>query len=121
MLTEYFRIDSITKKVWKYCVMWQFTKISTITLAYQKYIRCLNMYPNILNFYHSILLQASELFFASRKLTAGEALRLGLVTRTLWPDKFQDELISVLKAVSNQSLQVRKCCFIFFSNTWVIL
>ncbi|KAF2880925.1 hypothetical protein ILUMI_25254 [Ignelater luminosus] len=48
---------------------------------------------------------ASELFLASRKLTAGEALRLGLVTRTLWPDKFQEELISALKVVSSQSLQ----------------
>lgn len=48
---------------------------------------------------------ASELFFASRKLTAAEALRLGLVTRTLWPDKFQEELISALKIISGQSLQ----------------
>ncbi|KAF5278503.1 hypothetical protein FQR65_LT15674 [Abscondita terminalis] len=52
---------------------------------------------------HSTL--ASELFLASRKLTAGEAYRLGLVTRTLWPDKFQDELISSLKITSGQSLQ----------------
>ncbi|KAB0792204.1 hypothetical protein PPYR_14163 [Photinus pyralis] len=48
---------------------------------------------------------ASELFFGSRKLTASDALRLGLVTRTFWPEKFQDELISVLKAIADQSQQ----------------
>lgn len=48
---------------------------------------------------------ASELFFGSRKLTASDALRLGLVTRTFWPDKFQDELLSVLKAIADQSQQ----------------
>ncbi|KAK5640027.1 hypothetical protein RI129_010838 [Pyrocoelia pectoralis] len=48
---------------------------------------------------------ASELFFASRSLTASEALRLGLVTRTLWPDKFQAELLAVMNTVANQSPQ----------------
>lgn len=48
---------------------------------------------------------ASELFFTSRRLTASEALRLGLVTRTLWPDKFQAELLAVMNTVANQSLQ----------------
>ncbi|XP_025832830.1 E3 ubiquitin-protein ligase RBBP6 isoform X2 [Agrilus planipennis] len=47
----------------------------------------------------------SELFFTSRKLSASDALRFGLVTRTLWPDKFHDELVSTLKTISKQSPQ----------------
>lgn len=42
-----------------------------------------------------------------RTLTASEALRAGLVTRVLWPDRFQVELLPTLKAMSEQSSQVR--------------
>uniref|UniRef100_A0A1B6MCK1 Uncharacterized protein n=1 Tax=Graphocephala atropunctata TaxID=36148 RepID=A0A1B6MCK1_9HEMI len=47
----------------------------------------------------------SELFFASRKLTAAEALRSGLVTRILESDDFHKELLSVVGAVASQSSQ----------------
>ncbi|KRT82377.1 hypothetical protein AMK59_3634, partial [Oryctes borbonicus] len=52
---------------------------------------------------HNVLV--SELLYASRKLIAAEALRLGMVTRVLWPDKFQQELVSIVKSISNQSSQ----------------
>lgn len=51
-------------------------------------------------------MQASELLLGGRTLTASEALRAGLVTRVLWPDKFQVELLPTLKAMSEQSSQV---------------
>jgi len=41
-----------------------------------------------------------------RTLTASEALRAGLVTRVLWPDRFQVELLPSLRAMSDQSSQV---------------
>ncbi|XP_043259998.1 putative leucine-rich repeat-containing protein DDB_G0290503 [Colletes gigas] len=48
---------------------------------------------------------ASELLLGGRTLTASEALRAGLVTRVLWPDRFQVELLPTLKAMSEQSSQ----------------
>lgn len=51
-------------------------------------------------------MQASELLLGGRTLTASEELRAGLVTRVLWPDKFQVELLPTLKAMSEQSSQV---------------
>ncbi|XP_076753398.1 uncharacterized protein LOC143424903 isoform X2 [Xylocopa sonorina] len=47
----------------------------------------------------------SELLLGGRTLTASEALRAGLVTRVLWPDRFQVELLPCLKAMSEQSSQ----------------
>ncbi|XP_053980332.1 uncharacterized protein LOC128877226 isoform X1 [Hylaeus volcanicus] len=47
----------------------------------------------------------SELLLGGRILTASEALRAGLVTRVLWPDRFQVELLPTLKAMSEQSSQ----------------
>lgn len=47
----------------------------------------------------------SELLFGCRKLTASEALHFGLVTRILWPDRFQEELIPVIRSMANQSSQ----------------
>ncbi|KAG8225530.1 hypothetical protein J437_LFUL006069, partial [Ladona fulva] len=47
----------------------------------------------------------SELLFGSRRLTATEAVHHGLVTRVLWPDKFQEELIPNVEAIANQSSQ----------------
>ncbi|KAL2713829.1 putative leucine-rich repeat-containing protein [Vespula squamosa] len=47
----------------------------------------------------------SELLLGGRTLTASEALRAGLVTRVLWPDRFQVELLPSLKAMSEQSSQ----------------
>ncbi|KAI4471172.1 32-trans-enoyl-coa isomerase-related [Holotrichia oblita] len=52
---------------------------------------------------HNVLV--SELLYASRKLIAAEALRLGMVTRVLWPDKFQQEFVSIVRGISNQSPQ----------------
>lgn len=61
-------------------------------------------------------MQASELLLGGRTLTASEALRAGLVTRVLWPDKFQVELLPTLKAMSEQSSQVCINIFINFYN-----
>ncbi|KAK0182716.1 hypothetical protein PV327_000825 [Microctonus hyperodae] len=47
----------------------------------------------------------SELLLGGRTLTANEALRAGLVTRVLWPDRFQVELLPSLRAMSDQSSQ----------------
>lgn len=47
----------------------------------------------------------SELLLGGRTLTASEALRAGLVTRVLWPDRFQGELIPSLRAMSEHSSQ----------------
>ncbi|XP_076247387.1 uncharacterized protein LOC143187200 isoform X2 [Calliopsis andreniformis] len=47
----------------------------------------------------------SELLLGGRTLTANEALRAGLITRVLWPDRFQVELLPTLKAMSEQSSQ----------------
>ncbi|XP_020298091.1 claspin-like [Pseudomyrmex gracilis] len=47
----------------------------------------------------------SELLLAGRTLTANEALRAGLVTRVLWPDRFQEDLLPSLRAMSDQSSQ----------------
>jgi enoyl-CoA hydratase/carnithine racemase len=51
-------------------------------------------------------MQTSELLFGCRKLTASEALHFGLVTRILWPDKFQEELIPIIRGMACQSAQV---------------
>ncbi|XP_012273481.1 titin [Orussus abietinus] len=48
---------------------------------------------------------ASELLLGGRTLTANEALRAGLVTRVLWPDRFQLELLPSLRSMSDQSSQ----------------
>ncbi|XP_026829782.1 uncharacterized protein LOC105281562 isoform X2 [Ooceraea biroi] len=47
----------------------------------------------------------SELLLSGRTLTASEALRAGLVTRVLWPDRFQVELLPSLRAMGDQSSQ----------------
>ncbi|XP_032677777.1 serine-rich adhesin for platelets-like isoform X2 [Odontomachus brunneus] len=47
----------------------------------------------------------SELLLGGRTLTASEALRAGLVTRVLWPDRFQVELLPSLRAMGEQSSQ----------------
>lgn len=47
----------------------------------------------------------SELLLGGRTLTANEALRAGLVTRVLWPDRFQGDLLPSLRAMSEQSSQ----------------
>lgn len=52
------------------------------------------------------LRQTCELLLGGRTLTASEALRAGLVTRVLWPDRFQVELLPSLRAMSDQSSQV---------------
>nr|CAD7408988.1 unnamed protein product [Timema poppensis] len=48
----------------------------------------------------------SELLFGCRKLTASEALRFGLVTRVLWPDRFQEEVLPLVAGMANQSAQL---------------
>lgn len=47
----------------------------------------------------------SELLLNCRRLTANEALQFGLVTRVLWPDRFLEELIPVVKNIALQSAQ----------------
>ncbi|XP_063236625.1 uncharacterized protein LOC134538935 [Bacillus rossius redtenbacheri] len=47
----------------------------------------------------------SELLFGCRKLTATEARQHGLVTRVLWPDKFQEELLPLVRQLAAQSSQ----------------
>ncbi|EFN80275.1 Chromodomain Y-like protein 2 [Harpegnathos saltator] len=47
----------------------------------------------------------SELLLGGRTLTASEALRAGLVTRVLWPDRFQVELLPSLRTMGEQSSQ----------------
>nr|CAD7392004.1 unnamed protein product [Timema cristinae] len=49
----------------------------------------------------------SELLFGCRKLTASEALRFGLVTRVLWPDRFQEEVLPLVAGMANQSAQCK--------------
>lgn len=58
--------------------------------------------------------QTCELLLGGRTLTASEALRAGLVTRVLWPDRFQVELLPSLRAMSDQSAQVSYVFFLFF-------
>lgn len=48
----------------------------------------------------------AEMILGSQKLTAGQAHYYGLVTRTLWPDRFHDELVPLVKVLARQSLQV---------------
>lgn len=50
-------------------------------------------------------LLVAEMIMGSQRLTAGQAHYYGLVTRTLWPDRFHDELIPLVKALARQSLQ----------------
>lgn len=60
-------------------------------------------------------MQASELLLGGRTLTASEALRAGLVTRVLWPERFPLELLPIVKAMSEQSSQVlKKLITLFF-------
>ncbi|XP_044013251.1 myb-like protein X [Aphidius gifuensis] len=47
----------------------------------------------------------SELLLGGRTLTANEALRAGLVSRVLWPDRFHVELLPSLRVMSDQSAQ----------------
>jgi len=60
-------------------------------------------------------LLVAEMIMGSQRLTAGQAHYYGLVTRTLWPDRFHDELIPLVKALARQSLQVscifKKCSY----------
>jgi len=42
-------------------------------------------------------------------MTSNEALQCGLVTRVLWPDRFMEELIPIIKKIAQQSAQV--CLF----------
>lgn len=65
-------------------------------------------------------MQTSELLLGGRTLTASEALRAGLVTRVLWPDRFQVELLPTLKAMSEQSSQVCISYKLFFYNIVII-
>lgn len=60
------------------------------------------------------LLQTNELLLGGRTLTASEALRAGLVTRVLWPDRFQGELLPSLKSMSEQSSQVTIFCLVSY-------
>lgn len=53
-------------------------------------------------------LLVAEMIMGSQRLTAGQAHYYGLVTRTLWPDRFHDELIPLVKALTRHSLQVMK-------------
>ncbi|XP_050540745.1 uncharacterized protein LOC126905261 isoform X2 [Daktulosphaira vitifoliae] len=53
-------------------------------------------------------LLVAEMIMGSQRLTAGQAHYYGLVTRTLWPDRFHDELIPLVKALARQSLQAMK-------------
>ncbi|EFA12712.1 neurofilament heavy polypeptide [Tribolium castaneum] len=48
---------------------------------------------------------ASELLFASQTIKADDAFRRGLVTRLCWPEKYQQELKSMLGQISSQSRQ----------------
>lgn len=61
---------------------------------------CLFTLPNLMS---NVLI--SELLLAPRKMIATEAQRLGLVSRILWPDKFQDEIVSSSKLIANQGSQ----------------
>jgi len=54
------------------------------------------------------VLQTSELLLGSREMTASEALNCGLVTRTLWHDRFLEELVPLVKTFASQSAQVRQ-------------
>lgn len=47
----------------------------------------------------------SELLLNCRKMTSNEALQCGLVTRVLWPDRFMEELIPIIKKIAQQSAQ----------------
>lgn len=49
---------------------------------------------------------------ASRRITATEALKHGLVTRVIWPDKFFEEVIPSAKAIAANSAQVNAYTFI---------
>lgn len=51
-------------------------------------------------------LLVAEMIMGNQRLTAGQAHYYGLVTRTLWPDRFHDELIPLVKSLARQSLQV---------------
>lgn len=48
----------------------------------------------------------AEMVMGSQRLTAGQAHYYGLVTRTVWPDRFHDELIPLVKSLARQSMQV---------------
>ncbi|XP_050422052.1 chromodomain Y-like protein [Adelges cooleyi] len=50
-------------------------------------------------------LLVAEMIMGSQRLTAGQAHYYGLVTRTLWPDRFHDELVPLVKALARQSSQ----------------
>ncbi|XP_065211848.1 uncharacterized protein HIPP1 [Planococcus citri] len=55
----------------------------------------------------------AELLCGGRNLTAGEAFQVGLVTRILWPDKFVEELLPIVRSYnvshSAQSMEAIKC------------
>ncbi|CAH0548145.1 unnamed protein product [Brassicogethes aeneus] len=47
----------------------------------------------------------SELLFTSNQITADDAFRRGLVTRLCWPEKYQQELKSMLGSIAKSSKQ----------------
>ncbi|GBP35014.1 Chromodomain Y-like protein 2 [Eumeta japonica] len=59
---------------------------------------------------HSEVLPKSlvdEMLVFGRQLSAAEALQRGLVSRTLWPDRFKDELHAMVRDIAAQPVQVR--------------
>nr|XP_022905332.1 muscle M-line assembly protein unc-89 [Onthophagus taurus] len=50
----------------------------------------------------------SEMLYASKKFVAAEVLRFGMVTRVIWPEKFQKELITAVIEISTNSLQFKQ-------------
>lgn len=52
------------------------------------------------------MFQAGELLYASQKIAAGDAAKRGLVTRVVWEEKFEQDVVDIITDISNQSRQV---------------
>lgn len=51
-------------------------------------------------------LQVNDLVVFGRRISASEALQGGMLTRCLWPDRFAEQLRSIVKDIAAQPQQV---------------
>lgn len=65
--------------------------------------------------------QAGDLVYSGRKITAMEAERIGLVSRVIWHDKYNEYLMPTVQELASKSLQVGKPPYIESAIKWVVL
>jgi chromodomain protein Y len=69
-------------------------------------VRKIQIYPRSCT--DAVFPQAGDLVYSGRKITAMEAERIGLVSRVIWHDKYNEYLMPTVQELASKSLQVGK-------------